>query len=98
MTGVNMAPFGTNVTITATDDNPSGLDMGTSSPFNVLEFIIPDIIITEVMQNPDSVGDTSGEWFEVYNNTGIAVDMTGWVMKDLGTNSHTIAGPDGARQ
>jgi hypothetical protein len=52
----------------------------------------PQIIITEVMQNPDSVADASGEWFEVYNNSDNPIDMNGWVMKDLGSNSHTIVG------
>ncbi|MBN2173927.1 MAG: lamin tail domain-containing protein [Bacteroidales bacterium] len=93
VTEVSMAPAGTNVTITATDDDPFGLLSGTSLPFNVLDFTLPQIIITEVMQNPDSVSDSSGEWFEVYNNSSSAVNMAGWIMKDLGSNSHTIAGP-----
>ena len=28
-----------------------------------------DIIISEIMQNPKSVSDTKGEWFEILNNT-----------------------------
>ena len=49
-----------------------------------------DIIITEIMINPLAVSDTNGEWFEVYNTTTIAIDMNGWIIKDLGTNNHTI--------
>ena len=90
LTGVNMAPSGTNVVITATDDNPSGLNPGNSDPFDVLELVIPDIIITEIMQNPDSVSDNNGEWYEVFNNTDSPVDMLGWIMKDNGSNEHTI--------
>ncbi|MBC8487382.1 MAG: lamin tail domain-containing protein [Bacteroidetes bacterium] len=92
VTGVQMAPTGTNVTITANDDNLFGLASGTSDPFNVIEFSVPDIIITEIMQNPAAVSDTYGEWFEVFNNTGSAVDMDGWTIKDDGTDSHIISG------
>ncbi|MFU8844602.1 MAG: lamin tail domain-containing protein, partial [Bacteroidales bacterium] len=90
---VNMAPSGTNVTITANDDNPFGLQSGTSLPFDVTEFVIPQIIITEIMQDPFAVADSEGEWFEIFNNEDYAIDMTGWVIKDDGTDSHIIAGP-----
>jgi hypothetical protein len=52
-----------------------------------------DIIITEIMQNPSVVSDANGEYFEVYNTTGASIDMNGWTVKDLGTNSHSIALP-----
>ena len=48
------------------------------------------VIITEIMKNPAAVGDGSGEWFEVYNTTGAAIDMNGWTIKDDGANSHVI--------
>ncbi len=89
--GVQMAPEGTNVTITADDSNPFGLSPGTSGAFDVVDFFIPEIIITEIMQDPVAVGDGSGEWFEVYNNDDVDVDMLNWTIKDDGSNSHTIA-------
>jgi hypothetical protein len=92
VTGVVMQPFGTNVTITANDNNPFGLADGISAPFDVLEFNLPEIIICEVLQDPLTVPDGVGEWFEVYNNSGTPVDMDGWTIKDDGTNTHTIAG------
>jgi len=52
---------------------------------------VGDIIITEIMQNPSAVSDANGEYFEVYNTTGAPIDMNGWVIKDLGTNIHTIS-------
>jgi hypothetical protein len=54
-----------------------------------------DIIITEIMQNPNAVGDTAGEWFELYNPTANDIDINGWVISDTGSNLHIInnAGP-----
>ena len=49
-----------------------------------------DIIITEVMQNPDAVFDSNGEWFEVLNTTSSAIDLQGWSIYDLGSDSTTI--------
>lgn len=49
------------------------------------------ILINEIMQNPDSVLDASGEWFEVYNAGVNAVDINGWTIRDLDTDSHVIA-------
>ncbi len=50
-----------------------------------------DVIISEIMQNPNAVADANGEWFEIYNSTASAIDMNGWIIKDNGTDSHTIA-------
>jgi len=52
---------------------------------------VGDIIITEIMQNPSVVSDANGEYFEVYNTTVSSIDMNGWIIKDLGANSHTIS-------
>jgi len=51
---------------------------------------IPNIIISEIMQNPNAVNDDVGEWFEIYNASGSTVNINGWVIKDNGTDSHTI--------
>ncbi|MCD4681935.1 MAG: lamin tail domain-containing protein, partial [Bacteroidales bacterium] len=90
VTGVQMAPAGTNVTITAVDDNIFGLANGVSDPFNVVEIVIPDLIICEIMCDPVAVGDTDGEWFEVYNNGATDVDLFGFVIKDNDYDSTTI--------
>lgn len=54
---------------------------------------VGSIIINEIMKNPSAVGDTSGEYFEVYNTTGASIDMQGWVIKDdvSAGETHTIA-------
>ena len=48
------------------------------------------VMITEIMQNPQGVSDTKGEWFEIFNPGSIAVDIDGWVIQDDGSNIHTI--------
>ncbi len=53
----------------------------------------PQLIITEVMNNPLTVNDTRGEWFEVYNPTGDAVDLQGWIIHDEDVDRHIIADP-----
>ncbi len=62
----------------------------TSSEQNYQVHNIPKLIITEVMQNPNDVNDTKGEWFELYNYGNSTINIDGYVIKDLGSDSHTI--------
>jgi len=39
-----------------------------------------DLVITEVMANPEAAADADGEWFEVKNVSGAAVDLNGLQM------------------
>lgn len=48
-----------------------------------------DIIISEVMEDPDGVDDVDGEYIEVYNATGSGIDLNGWTLKDE-SGSHTF--------
>jgi hypothetical protein len=50
-----------------------------------------ELVITEIMYNPDAVSDAAGEWFEVYNPGSSPVNLNGWSIKDHGTDSFTIA-------
>ena len=44
---------------------------------------VGDLLITEIMRNPDAVSDSLGEWFEVYNPTGIDIQMcSDWAFED----------------
>ncbi len=49
-----------------------------------------DLVINEVMQNPNVVGDNVGEWFEILNVSGAAIDINGWTISDAGSDSHVI--------
>jgi uncharacterized repeat protein (TIGR01451 family) len=50
-----------------------------------------DIVINEIIQNPDAVSDTNGEWFEVYNTTSNSIDLMDCLIGDEGSDSHTIS-------
>ena len=49
-----------------------------------------DVVITEIMQNPDAVSDSYGEWVEIHNTTGSAIDIDGWTIGDGESEEHTI--------
>ncbi len=49
-----------------------------------------DVIVTEIMQNPGSVDDTNGEWFEIYNTTSEAININHWYIRDNDTDEHQI--------
>jgi hypothetical protein len=63
--------------------------------------ILGDVIVTEVMQNPNYVPDAHGEWFEIYNVGGVELDLRGWTFADGGSNAFVITGslllPSGGR-
>jgi hypothetical protein len=53
-----------------------------------------DLVITEIMNNPSAVSDSAGEWFEIYNDTGSAIDLAGLVIVHQPNDpqaTHTIA-------
>ena len=49
-----------------------------------------DVVITEIMQNPSTLSDSDGEWFELYNPGGSAVELESCTITDAGTNSFTV--------
>lgn len=52
---------------------------------------VSDLLITEVMANPFQVSDSYGEWFELYNPTSDFINLQGLILRDGGTNQHTIS-------
>ncbi|MBU1974216.1 MAG: lamin tail domain-containing protein, partial [Nanoarchaeota archaeon] len=56
----------------------------------IVPAVSADVVINEIMQNPDVVGDSDGEYLELYNTGDTAEDIDGWTIKDAGTNTHTI--------
>jgi hypothetical protein len=66
------------------DDDCDGIDRPCPAP--------GDVLITEVMADPAALGDTAGEWFELYNATSAPVELGGLVIRDEGGDRHVIAG------
>ena len=57
--------------------------------FNDQEFT-NKIIISEIMQNPSSVSDNGGEWFELFNANEYVSPIQGYTIKDNGSDIHII--------
>jgi len=67
---------------TPTQINTTTSSGGTSSP--------GDVIISEIMKNPQVVSDSDGEWFELFNATNSPIDINGWTISDDGIDTHVI--------
>ena len=90
---ISGVPEGTDFTVKVVGGTGSSCDLTRSinSPtcVSVSCPAVGSIIITEIMQNPSSVSDSNGEYFEVYNTTGVAIDLLGWILKDSSSTSET---------
>lgn len=56
------------------------------------ELAAGDLVISEIMNNPGTVNDDSGEWLEIHNPTGQTIDLAGLELVS-GSVVHTIASP-----
>ena len=56
------------------------------------DLVVGDLVITEIMANPDYCSDSSCEWFELYNASGGSVDLDGLIIVDDGGNTATVTG------
>jgi predicted extracellular nuclease len=66
-------------------------DLGTPGAANDCMAPIVEVVINEIMQNPNAVSDSDGEWFELYNPTDSDIDINGWTIRDNDYDSHMIA-------
>ena len=64
------------------DENCDGSDALASNTPSVLDLVAGDLIISEIMYNPDAVNDAMGEWFEVYVNFTGTVNLGGLAICD----------------
>ncbi len=61
--------------------------------FNLSGQTVPrqgEILITEIMVNPEAVSDANGEWFEIWNATDHDLQLNGLTLKDAGSNQHVM--------
>jgi hypothetical protein len=70
-------------TLTAT--NTVGSTPATAT-VTVTPLVAGDLVISEIMMNPHTVADTTGEWFEIYNPGSMTVNLNGLT---IGTGSAT---------
>ncbi|MCK6504528.1 FG-GAP-like repeat-containing protein, partial [Myxococcota bacterium] len=49
-----------------------------------------DVLITEIMVDPSKVSDAYGEWFELQNLSGRAIDLVGWEIRSDDGDTLTI--------
>ncbi len=60
-----------------------------SFPLEVID-MPTGLVISEIMQNPNAVSDTYGEWFEITNIGDEVINLNGLLIHDAGDESHTI--------
>jgi hypothetical protein len=53
-----------------------------------------DLLITEIMFNPSSLGDAEGEWFEVLNNSGESINMINLAIRRGSNNAFHVISSD----
>ncbi len=49
-----------------------------------------ELVITEIMANPEKVADAKGEWFELLNRSSDTLLLNGIVVSDLGSDRHVL--------
>jgi hypothetical protein len=83
------------VTLTATDtDGDVGADTVTVVVEDEVVVVEPgDVVFSEMMVNPQVVDDELGEWVELYNTSGSALDIGGYSLRDDDVDEWVLAGP-----
>lgn len=64
--------------------------LAATPPAHALSMTFGNLIFTEFMSNPVGVSDTQGEWFELYNAGGSAVELNGLTVRDTSTAVGTL--------
>jgi hypothetical protein len=77
--------------LTFNDVCNSGICSGTANEGGDTMTFDGELVITEIMFNPNVVTDTAGEWLEIYNQGTTPVNLKGWTIKDQGTDSFTFS-------
>lgn len=68
--------------------------LGVVLPLNVVHAASPGTVVINEVAWAGSSDSSADEWLELYNTTGVAVDLSGWKLTDDG--SDVMVFPDGA--
>lgn len=75
-----------------TDPNDPGDDTG-GGALGVDDLGVGDIVITEIMYDPDTPSDGDAEYFEIYNTLGSDIDLDGLLLSQNGAgDNHAVSG------
>lgn len=77
ISGVSYSPFENGVVL---EVEGGSLTSGTSNAFDVLEVIIPEIVISEIMYKAMGGSEDSLEYIEFYNNGSSAINLENYMM------------------
>jgi hypothetical protein len=72
-----------------TDNDCDGGD-GPQRLVSVQELSAGDLVIVELLQDPEPEADEDAEWVEVFNFSGADVDLAGLVISDDGADRYTV--------
>ncbi len=61
------------------------------------KILAANIVINEILPNPDGPSSEDSEWIELYNTTDNSIDISGWLLDDSdGSGSNPYALPSGS--
>jgi hypothetical protein len=83
-------PTGTAEPTATPGDTPEPTLTPTASPTSE-PTLAPQVLITELLIDPDAVGDTLGEWLELHNAGDAPVNLAGWSLGTHERSEHVIA-------
>jgi len=82
---------------------PSGTSVASSDHFSVFgDYVLAagpagpaphtlgDIVVSEYMNDPAAVFDSVGEWLELFNTTGAAINLAGFTIRDQGSDAFAL--------
>jgi hypothetical protein len=77
------------------ESSPTPIPTPTPVPYPIVEAQPGEVVITEIMVDPQVSYDSDGEWFEVRNVTSDRrFDLSGWKLVDHDGSSHTVTPPE----
>ena len=89
----NINPNGAEIPGNGIDEDCDGVDGAATADLTISDLNLGDLVINEVIQNPDAVGDNDGEWFEVWIKDTLngTLELQGLTIRDQDSDSFMIS-------